>query len=72
MFQPEIWWIINEKMDELNGGLICAIVLGGKCGKWEEANSWTVQIPDGKPEVIKPVLPEVKRWVQSMEIVVNT
>ena len=34
----------REKKEELSGGLVCAIVLGGKCGKWEEANSWTIEV----------------------------
>ncbi len=39
-WQPEIWHIITNNPEELSGGLICALIVGGKCGKWEEANSW--------------------------------
>jgi hypothetical protein len=38
--QPEIWHIVTNNPEELSGGLICALIVGGKCGKWEEANSW--------------------------------
>jgi hypothetical protein len=50
---------VNEKEQELSGGLICALALGGKCGKWEEANSWQIEIPGNKPEVVQPTLPQV-------------
>jgi hypothetical protein len=48
-----------DRLDELDGDLMCAIIVGGKCGKWEEAGSWSVDIPDNKPEVVKPTLPQV-------------
>jgi hypothetical protein len=35
------------------------LALGGKCGKWEEANSWQIEIPGNKPEVVQPTLPQV-------------
>ena len=38
--QPEIWHIVTNNPEELSGGLVCALIVGGKCGKWEEANSW--------------------------------
>lgn len=57
-YLPEIWHIVTNNPEELSGGLICALIVGGKCGKWEEANSWTIEIPGNKPEVIKPTLPQ--------------
>lgn len=45
---------------DLSGDRFCGILLGAGCGAWEELNQWTVQIPEGKPPVVTPVLPQVE------------
>ena len=65
-FQPEIWFILNAKGEEVTGGRFCAVVLGGQCGEWEDVNSWTIPIPGNKPDVITPTPPPVSRKVQNV------
>ena len=43
----------------MTGAKICAVIVGGECGDWEEVGAWKVQIPEGKPEIVKPTLPQV-------------
>jgi len=43
----------------LNGGIVCAIQVGGKCGQWEEVSKWSIEIPGNKPQVNKPEKPAV-------------
>ena len=43
----------------MTGAKICAVIVGGQCGDWEEVGAWKVQIPEGKPEIVKPTLPQV-------------
>ena len=51
----------------MTGAKICAVIVGGQCGDWEEVGAWKVQIPEGKPEIVKPTLPQV-----SIIIVIHT
>ena len=44
---------------DLDGARFCGINLGGNCGSLDEVNSWTIEVPDGKPEVETPQAPEV-------------
>ena len=68
-WQPEIWYILGVRGKEVTGGRFCALVLGGQCADWEDVNSWQIEIPGNKPEVIKPVLPSVSwklfAWIWS-------
>ena len=53
--QPEIKWIMDNR--GLKAKRFCSILLGGRCGDWEEVNGWDVSLPEGKPEPQDPVLP---------------
>ena len=38
----------------------CGILIGGECGDAQELNSWTVEIPGGKPDIETPEMPDVR------------
>ena len=44
-YAPIIEYIIMNREPRITSGEICAAVVGPGCGKWEEINDWTVDIP---------------------------
>ena len=42
--------------------------MGKGCGKWEEINDWTVDIPERKKKISEDVLSEEKKVKQNDEV----
>jgi len=56
-YGPIVEFVVKNRTPRIRAGEVCAAILGVGCGAWEEINDWTVDLPEGKPEVETPVLP---------------
>ena len=52
----------------LNGDTFCGIFFGEGCGDWQAVNSWTIDIPGGKPEIETPIEPSVILSMQGVNV----
>jgi len=56
-YGPVVEWVILNRRPRITGSEVCGAVLGPGCGAWEEINRWEVELPGGKPPVVKPSPP---------------
>ena len=57
--QPSLVWMYNNT-EGFGADRFCGILIGGECGDAQELNSWTVEIPGGKPDIETPEMPDVR------------
>ncbi len=62
--QPSLVYMYNNT-EGFDANRFCGIILGGDCGSAQELNSWEVTVPDGKPPVEQPKMPDVRSTLSS-------
>ena len=59
----EAYWpplvYMHENTEGFGPQRFCGLLVGGECGEAEQLNDWAIEVPQGKPPVEEPTMPEV-------------